>query len=190
MCNLWLNHPFFWSGSWWSTVTVPSHEYDPMNLFLFLHERIGMTHVTDVAEYELADGQRPVIRPFFFLWRWLAVCYSVPSYVFACICFWSKLTIKANDDLLERSVLSERASTYESASLTVRRAANTISSAGVLTIAQAAILTTREQSPDEIPVLVVIMTWYLRHNFSSSTVWSIYDKTMSMIMILDQVRLL
>ncbi|HSN66788.1 MAG TPA: hypothetical protein VLS94_09110 [Fusibacter sp.] len=46
---------------------MPSHEYDPMNLFLFLHERIGMTHVTDVAEYELADGQRPVIRPFFFL---------------------------------------------------------------------------------------------------------------------------
>ena len=62
------------------------------------------------------------------------------------------------DDLLERSVLSGRASTYESASLTARHAANTISSAGVLTIAQAAILTTREQSPDEIPVLVVIMT--------------------------------
>lgn len=148
-----------------------------------------MTHVTDVAEYELADGQRQVIRPFFFLWRWLAVCFSVPSYVFACICFWSKLTIKANDDLLERSVLSERASTYESASLTVRRAANTVSSAGVLTIAQAAILTTREQSPDEIPVLVVIMTWYLRHNFSSSTLWSIYDKTMSTIVMLDHVRL-
>jgi hypothetical protein len=50
-------------------------------------------------------------------------------------------------------------------------------------------LTTREQSPDEIPVLVVIMTWYLRHNFSSSTLWSIYDKTMSTIVMLDHVRL-